>query len=246
MNPKIAIAVSTYMRSTALFPCLRNVVEYFPDGAEFFIIDGGSPDDYNNGGFDIDYKFDHRATISEVKNKCLQLCYDSGADHIFLFDDDTWPIHNDWWKTYINSGEHHLCYTFLPKHKSFSKTITRNLSKGTIRCYSQWQQELKSHLLGNGCMLYFTRHCIKTVGGFDTNYVNKYEHCDLSRRVYNARLTNHIYQDIANSSELIYCLDQDNKIQRSFTNREMQDNLKLGYEYFRSREGSSEFIEFRT
>lgn len=240
IKPKIAIAVSTYNRKDAFLRWCHNMYINHVEESIIFIVDAGSDTNYANTA---DYKFRQRATISEAKNKCLQLCYESGADHIFIFDDDAWPIHSDWWKPYVNSCEHHLCATFLPYHRIINKMVDCVDSYGRIY---QDNISFKSHLLGNGYCLYFTRKCIETVGGFDTNYNNKYEHCDLSRRIFNAGLTKHIYQDVINSNELIYCLDKDNSIQRSFNNREMQDNLKSGYDYFRSQAKSKAFIPFIT
>jgi hypothetical protein len=239
---KIAIGISTRNRENSFKGLMHGMLntllaDYDKNSINIFVVDDASDVRYKS--CKVDYQFEQRAGISAIKNKCLQLCYESGADHIFLLDDDVRILKSDWWKPYVESGEHHLCATFLPKHREF------------ITCdnpYSE-QRELKkfkSHLLGNGYCLYFTRHCIETVGGFDTNYNNKYEHCDLSRRIFNAGLTKHVYQDVINSNELIYCLDQNNSIQRSFTEKEMQQNLKDGYDYFRSQAKSKEYIEFRT
>lgn len=222
MSTKIAIAIATRNRRPSCYQLMESLAIFMPDNCDVFLVDDASDVSYCNP----DYRFTERVGISAVKNKCLQLAYESGAEHIFLMDDDVRVLKKDWHLPYINSGEHHLCATF----------------------YEPWKTEngLNIHRLANGYCLYMSRECIETVGGFDTNYNNKYEHCDLSRRIYNARLTNHIYQDVVGSSELIYCLDEHNEIPRSFTNREMQDNLKSGYEYFKSQENSSRYIEFRT
>lgn len=258
-KPKIAIGISTKNRSKSFGELVYSIFNFTSRASEYeiFVVDDASDTNYSYP----DFRFDTSVGISTVKNKCLQLCYESGAEHIFLMDDDVRVLNHDWHLPYINSGEHHLCATFLPHNGTFisKKLIEKKFSidfcsnKDLLdRSQRQFPEIeftetlLKRHLLGNGYCLYFTRHCIETVGGFDTNYNNKYEHCDLSRRIFNAGLTKYMYQDVINSNELIYCLDQDNAIQRSFTDREMQDNLKLGYDYFRSQAKSSKFIEFRT
>lgn len=239
---KIAIAVSTYNRKATFLRWCHNMWLNSPEGCNVFVIDAGSDTDYATNA---DYRFQSRATISEAKNKCLQLCYESGAEHIFLFDDDTIVLKKGWELPYINSGEHHLCATFFP----WTKIHLKASSNFNIKCDGDigiQMIQLKEHRLANGYGLYFSRHCIETVGGFDTKYNNKFEHVDISRRIFNAGLTKHMFQDVVGSEELIYCLDKDNAIQRSFTNREMQDNLKAGYEYFQSQANSSKYIEFRT
>lgn len=220
--PKIAIAIITYNRPESFISCLSKHKEFTPPNSKLFIVDGGSDTDYANA----DYKFDKRASISEVKNKALQLCYESGADHIFIFEDDCYPYFDGWHNLYIKSGENHLCFTFYPSIKVHGG--------------------IKEHRLVNGCMMYMKRICLDTVGGFDTKYQSKYEHIDYTNRIHNANLTRILYGDALGSERFIYSMDEHNKIQRSFTNREMQDNLKAGYEYFRSRDGASDYIEFRT
>lgn len=219
---KIAIAISTRNRPASLWYCLKMIKQFTPKEVDIFIVDDASDETY----FFTDYAFKERVGISRVKNKCLQLCYESGADKIFLFDDDAYPLCDDWYLPYINSGEHHLCRTFYKPVRT--------------------HENIAEHRLSNGCMMYFTRHCIETVGGFDTNYKNKFEHVDLTRRIHNAGLTRYMHQDVINSDKLIYCMDENNEIPRSFTQKEMQQSLKNGHEYFMKQSKSSAYIEFRT
>lgn len=239
---KISIAVSTRNRSESFRKTMEKIIEHTPEGImNLFSVDDCSEPMYHRANF----MFEERAGISSVKNKCLQLCYESDADHFFLFDDDTYPISDNWWIPYVNSKQQHLSYTFGPGMVILSDSVTSvNLNGDIPRCENKYYT--KSHIVPNGCMTYFTRECIDKVGGFDTNYPNKYEHTDLSRRIFNLGITPTPYIDVVNSDKLIYCLDQDKAIQRSFTEQEMNDNLNKGYEYFRSREKSAAYIEFRT
>lgn len=221
MTPSIAIAISTRNRPESFWFAYKMIKQFSPKGTDIFVVDDASAPIYCNA----DYAFKERAGISRVKNKCLQLT--ESYDSVFLFDDDCWPLCHNWWKPYVESGQHHLCYTFY-------RPIKLDKESG-----------LKYHSLGNGCMLYFSRHCIETVGGFDTNYPNKFEHVCLSRRIKNAGLISHKFQDVIGSDKLIYCLDQDNAIKRSFTDREMKDNLKAGQDYFNRQANSKSFIPFK-
>lgn len=219
---EIAIAISTYNRPEVFNRTLLQFKKYTPPEITIFIVDGGSPEQYSSPH----YKFNYRATISEVKNKCLQLCYDSNATHIFLFDDDCYPINDNWHLPYIESNWNHLCYTFM-HHYGYDKNIKR-------------------HSLANGCGMYFTRTCIDKVGGFDTNYKNKYEHVDLSIRIYNAGLIPTPFADVIQSNQLLYCLDKDNAIKRTFSEKECNKMIDEQWEYFKSKEKSTDYIEFRT
>lgn len=217
----LAICISTYNRKKAFEKCIHSFRLHTPYQIPIFIVDDYSKDNYANS----DFRFNERSGISNVKNKSLQLCYESGRNNFIILDDDTLALNDNWYLPYVNSGLQHASY-----------------------CFGQGMNHIayKTHPVPNGCMLYFTRHCIDTVGGFDTNYPNKFEHTCLSRRIYNAGLTPDPYVDVIGSEKLIYCLDQDNAIQRSFTQKEMNENLKAGYDYFMSQANSRQFIEFRT
>lgn len=220
MTPSIAIAISTRNRPESFWFAYKMIKQFSPKGTDIFVVDDASDTIYCNA----DYAFKERAGISRVKNMCLQLT--ESCDHVFLFDDDTYPVSFDWWKPYVESGQHHLCRTFYP---------TKNVIDG-----------IKTHNLSNGCMMYFTRHCVETVGGFDTNYKNKYEHIDLTRRIHNAGLTKWMHQDVVGSEKLIYCIDEHNGISRTLTEQEMQTGLKEGAKHFAMQRNSKEYIEFRT
>lgn len=223
MNPSIAICISTRNREESLYDTIQSISRFMPDDCVVMVVDDCSDMQYAWA----DFTFNERAGISRVKNKCLELCmsYDS-VQHLFLFDDDVLVCKQGWHEAYINSGAHHLSY-------SFNKPIRQD-------------DKFKYHHYPNGCMLYFTRECVDKVGGFDTKFNNKYEHTELSRRIYNAGLTAHPAMDIIGSSEYIYCMDQDNAIQRSFSDKEMKQSLKEGYDHFEATKFRKDFIEFRS
>lgn len=225
MDSYIGIAITTKNRKDSFWNCYHKHVDFWPKNAIMKVIDAGSSENYSNS----DYMFENGATISEAKNKSIQLLYEAGCTDLFLFDDDTFPLKKDWYKPYLEAKQHHLCFTFWKPRRQLA------------------EHGLVLHYLSNGCAMYYSKHCIDTVGGFDTGFKNKYEHVSLSQRIHNAGLTPlGIHLDVANSDQLIYCLDKDNAIQRSFTAKEMNQNLKDGYNLFRAKEKDSSYIEFRT
>lgn len=218
----ISIAISTYNRPEAFFHTLNQIKKHTPSNIPIYIVDGCSPDSYVKP----DYQFKYRASIAEVKNKCLQLCQDS--EHIFLFDDDTHPITDDWYLPYVNSEANHLAYCFGLEYGRNSNT--------------------KFHTVGKGCMLYFKRICLDTVGGFDTFYHNKFEHVDLSERIFNAGLIRAPYMDVIGSDRLIYCADQDNAIERTLSVEERNKDRNIYARHFNTLtkiQKSKRYIEFR-
>jgi len=214
----ISICITTRNRSKAFNLVLAQIEEHTKCEYQLVVVDDASDNQYCS----VDYRFFKRAGIPAAKNKCLEL---AKYDHIFLFDDDTYPISDDWYLPYINSGKEHLCYTFLTAFKR--------------------KEGFKYHTLGNGCMLYVTRKCIDIIGGFDWNYgLGKYEHVDFSRRIYNAGLTESIFMDVENSSNLLYCMDQKREIARSFDKVEMRTLLHSGGIHFRKNMNSKELIPY--
>lgn len=213
------VAISTYNRPEDFKLCYENILKYVK--REDIIIVGDNNPDY----IECDYAFPDRVGIPRVKNKCIELFMKSESSHLFLIDDDTWPTHEEAFKRYIESPYLHLCYTFLP---AYSKIEGHKL-----------------HTLGNGCMMYINREVIEYVGGFDTAYqLGKYEHVDLSRRIYNAGLMSYKFIDVQGSSDLWYCLDQEKGHKRSFSEQEMSHLLKQGKKYFLEKVASTEYVSY--
>lgn len=215
----ISICITTRNRKEHLLFVIEQIWKYTNNiVCELIVVDDASDDLSINSTF----RFSERVGIPAAKNKCLEL---AKYDHIFLFDDDTYPICDGWYLPYINSGKEHLCYTFLTAFKR--------------------KDGFSYHTLGNGCMLYVTRKCIDTIGGFDWNYgLGKYEHVDFSRRIHNAGLTESVFMDVEDSDKLLYCMDQKKEIARSFDKVEMRTLLQSGGVYFRKNRNSKSFIDY--
>jgi len=222
---KLGFAIITSNREAAFNSCYNSIVKYASKDSVIAVVENSSMLNY---AYKAPYYFLYpdRVTISVAKNKAMQMLYDKDCDYFFIIEDDVIALCENWFLPYVESPAPHLCYTFLPSSGEF---------KG-----------IKHHALGNGCMLYFTKECIDRIGGFDTNYPNKYDHIDLSRRIYNAGITLHQFGDVVGSEKLLYCLDQDKAIERSFTEEQMAENLQKGFEHFNATRNNSNYIEFRT
>lgn len=228
---KTAICITTRNREKVYEETFSHWLNLSPDDFKIFVVDDCSDIPYAKA----DFRFEERAGIPKAKNKCLELAYKWGADHIFLSDDDCYPVVDYWYKPYIESGLNHLCFTFTTGFKG-----TLSWSKGFET------DKYIIHSLGCGCMMYFSRLCLDTVGGFDEKFgLGKYEHPDLSRRIHNAGLTPHTFMDVKESNKLFHSMDQHNEIERSFTPDEQNYLLNKGRDYFYSKAQSREYIEFK-
>ncbi len=228
---KIAICITTRNRPDAFRRTYEHWLNRIPNNARLFVVDDNSDSVY----FNADYRFNKRAGIPKAKNKCLELAFNWGADHIFLSDDDCYPISDKWYIPYIASGVNHLCFTFTSGWNGMP-----SWKDGRVK------GSLVYHILGCGCMMYFTRKCLEVIGGFDETFgLGKYEHTNISRRIFNAGLIDAPFMDVIGSDKLFHSMDQHGEIERSFTDKEQKDLLRENAEYSISKINSSEYIPFR-
>lgn len=219
-SKEIGIGITTFNRNSQLMTTLLRIKKHTPRGVKIVIIDDGSTTEELQATF----RFKKNQGSPIAKNKCLELLSD--CDHIFLFDDDTYPIKEGWELLYINSGLNHLNYTF--KYPFELVNGFRHLQNP------------------NGCMMYLTREVLDKVGGFDTKFIKYgYWHGAFSNRVFNAGLIPHPFIDVPNSSEYIYCLDQNPKKHRTATANRGRYLVQNKKRYFQQI-NSSEFINYKT
>lgn len=182
------------------------------------------------GTYAIAVTDDKHEGVAKTKNKLLREL--DRHEHIFLFDDDTWTISDWWWQPYISSPEKHLMYQFdLPGRKKMGLLH----ADGEITAWSHTR----------GAMIYLHRSVLDIVGGFDEHYKFGYEHADLTNRIHNAGLTTYRAMDVVGSNKLLYCLDQDGKVESSvpekLRRREMAKNRAL----YQKSKTSTEFKEYK-
>lgn len=211
---KIGIGVTTVPERDAIFQASHIRLNRFRPSVEIILV--------------VNVDKSHEG-IPASKNKCLNYLHENECDHIFLFDDDTFPIADDWWRPYVESKEPHLMYQFkLPGRGP--KDMTELYRDDKTVAYSHTR----------GAMLYVERRVLDVVGGMDTDYgLGMYEHTDWTNRIHNAGLTTHRAMDVPGSDKLLYCFDQDSAVESSI--KELRGNHKL---YVKNR-WSKEFKEFR-
>ncbi len=145
-----------------------------------------------------------RKGVAARKNECLKNLKD--CKYIFLFDDDCFPIKNEWDSHFIQahllSGEHHFLY--LRETAAIRPVKTE---AGIIE-YSNC----------GGCMMFLTQKVINKVGGFNKDYgLYGYEHAGYSSRIHQAGLTSAPYLCPKDSHKFIYSMDYDHYLDFPFT-----------------------------
>lgn len=207
ISSRIGIAITTHQRADVLKRALEQHMKHLPAGALVVVIDDGSkPAAVVHDGVQL---LRHETSLGIVasKNASLSALMDAGCEHLFLWDDDAWPIADNWHLPYIHSPEPHLAYQFLD-------LAGRNKLNDMAELYRD--DKHVAYTGQRGVMLYYHRSAIEKVGGFDPIYGRgMYEHSDLALRVHNAGLTTWAYADVTNSEKLIHSLDEHEAVERS-------------------------------
>lgn len=238
-SSRIGIAITTHQRADVLSRALTQHINFLPAGALVVVIDDGSkPSAVVPNGVQL---LRHESSLGIVasKNASLTALMDAGCEHLFLWDDDAWPIADNWHLPYIESPEPHLAYQFLD-------LAGRNKLNDMAVLYRD--DKHIAYTGQRGVMLYYHRSAIEKVGGFDPVYGRgMYEHSDLALRIHNAGLTTWAYGDVVGSEKLIHSLDEHEAVERSLPRPDRQvlveRNVKIHNE--RRDAGFTGYVEYR-
>lgn len=230
ISSRIGIAISTHQRAEVLKRALEQHMKYLPAGALVVVIDDGSkPAAVVPDGVQL-LRHESSLGIVAAKNASLTALMDAGCEHLFLWDDDAWPIADNWHLPYIESPEPHLAYQFLDlagRHKLNDMAVLYRDDKHI------------AYTGQRGVMLYYHRSAIEKVGGFDPVYGRgMYEHPDLALRIHNAGLSTWAFADVAGSEKLIHSMDEHEEGTRSIPRPDREALVKRNVGIFNARRDS--------
>ncbi|MFS7359312.1 glycosyltransferase family 2 protein [Rahnella inusitata] len=235
---QIGIAITTHHRPAVLAKTIEQHLKHLPAGAKLIVIDDGSAPAATASGIEI---IRHEISLGIVasKNRSLEALIDAGCEHLFLWDDDAYPICDNWHVPYLESPEPHLAYQFL------DVSTPRKIKDMTVL----YRDDLHIAYTGQrGVMLYYHRSAIEKVGGFDSVYGRgMYEHPDLALRIHNAGLTTWANADVVGSEKLIYSLDEHEAVERSVARPDREALVRNNVSVFNARRdsGYSGYAPFR-
>lgn len=176
---KIGIGILTYNRIEHLELCKNQIAKYSPFEYELEIQDDS---------------FDRKG-VAYRTNKLINLLKD--CDHIFIFNDDCFPIKDGWQDVYINTGFNHLLYFRENSDIEKMKTVSG------VDLFSNC----------GGCLMYITKEVVEKVGYLHSDYgMYGYEHAGYSMRIHKAELIPHPFCVPCEAGEYIYAMDFDNYI----------------------------------
>lgn len=235
----IGIAITTHNRPEVLARSLAQHMKHLPAGAKVIVIDDGSaPAAAAPEGIEI-IRQEISLGIVTSKNCSLEALIDAGCEQLFLWDDDAYPICDDWHVPYIESPEPHLAYQFL------DVAGPRKINDMTV-LYSDDRHI--AYTGQRGVMLYYHRSAIEAVGGFDPIYGRgMYEHPDLALRIHNAGLSAWAFADVTGSEKLIYSLDEHEEVERSVPKTDREAQVRNNVTVFNARRdsGYAGYAEYR-
>lgn len=191
------VAITTLNRRSTALATLKRVQQFTP-GAKIVVVDDGSDEPFSA---DVQIvRHDTPLGIARAKNRCLAEL--EGCDHIFLLDDDCFPIRSGWTDFYQRasetSGMHHFCLSRGRDTRSNPFTGLITVNHVTL---STWARPC-------GCMLYASATALERVGGMDPRYGRwGNEHIGWSYRIHNAGLTTRPFLDVPGSQRFMTMLD---------------------------------------
>ena len=171
---KIGIGVTTYKRPEIFTLFIMQLSKYIPENAKVYIAK------------DI-------PNVSQAKNECLKALED--CDHIFLFDDDCFPIAENWTDPFIMSKKNHFLY---------------------MNDYYGKYHETDNYAAYNNCsgvFMYLTKEVVSKVGYFGEYGRYGFEHAGYSHRIHKAGLSEHLYMTLKETNKLIHSLDLDGEFE---------------------------------
>lgn len=183
-NGKIGIGITTFRRPHIFKKTIEEFEKFLPPNYLLYVND--------------DTEDCEGVAIS--KNKCLEALCD--CEYIFLFDDDIYPVANNWWQPFIDAyketGNEHFCLTF-------EKFVT-GIGCGNV--LQKTEGNLEYFLHPDGKLLFFTNNCIRKAGGMDCGY-GRYgnEHVGTSLRIFKLGLTKYPYISVKDTLKLFHSSD---------------------------------------
>lgn len=232
VGSSIGIGITTHNRPNTCSKSVARILEHTPN-ARIVLVDDASQHDINIDGVEV-YKFNTNVGIAKAKNKCLELLRD--CEHIFLFDDDTYPITDSWYQPYIDSDEPHLMYLF--ENWASGRPVGDDAIVYT-------DGKIASHKHARGCMIYVESRVLDIVGGMDIRYGKAMnEHLDWSNRIYNAGLTTFPYMDVVNSGDLIHSMDEHQEVRSSINKIDRRFLIQANDALLEASKTSSKFAAY--
>lgn len=224
----LGIGITTRNRPEVLETALQHFTRFPTPDSRIVVVDDNSDPNLSSVAVVEKFKTDnpnieviHRVSprrlgIARAKNACLVMLQD--CEHVFLFDDDTWPKADDWAKKWIevnqaNNVGHSMWNVFVRKGESTPDQVRASIEpiqEWVITTINDADYRMIAWQNCLGVMLYFSRACLDAIGGYDPAAANVYgyEHAQVSHRASSAGFCHgYPYISPAIGDKLVYSFD---------------------------------------
>ena len=157
----------------------------------------------------------NRKGVAFRKNECLRAF--KNYDHIFLFDDDCFPIKDEWINFFVQTPYEHLLFCLEKLHGE-----------------SKVKEDLKLFNSCGGVFMYMKKSAVEKVGAFNEKFgLYGCEHAEYSMRI----MGEETYPVLKNTEEYIYAIDYyDWKAHSSISNIEKTNSINGALNLFRNKD----------
>lgn len=166
--------------------------------------------------------------IAKTKNICIDRLLETDCEHLFIADDDIYPITSNGLEMYAKSPYKHMSF-------SFEKDYTGNRYSSDVFIKSV----VNGHNIfnsPNGCLLYCHRSVLESGIRYDENYgVWGKEHMDFSVQVRKSGLTPYYFIDVKDSDKHFYSHDQKGTVESSVPEDVRVSLIKKNTDYFNKK-----------
>lgn len=181
-----------------------------------------------------------RRGVASCKNFGIAELMHAGVEHIFLADDDMYPLQRFSWTRMVDDPALHLSLSW-GKH--------RRKPEQTLPGYTEYTWP-------RGVLLYFHRSVIDKVGGYREDYGVAHEHADISRRIFQAGLTERMFLDLDHdAAEWFHCEDAQrpgetirqlqSRRRRITTIKRTAADVRRIQELWRKYDGNTDYVPYR-
>jgi len=166
--------------------------------------------------------------VAVTKNRGIDALMHAGCEHLFLADDDVWPLADDWASPYVEDPEPHLMHSW---------------GKGRLESddghYTVWNWP-------RGVLLYAERRVIERVGGMRPEFGRwGGEHVEWSRRIHHAGLSAHRFADLTTArTGAWHALDYQREVPSTVSEKERVASIETRHALYDRFRGSSDFVPY--
>ena len=234
----IFVGIVTCDRKSFFEKCYESIKKYKNVDIVGIVNDGKEQVNVDKGDFYV--KNNINQGVGKCKNILFKKALESGAEHIFIVEDDMIVKNKDVFSEYINArnvtGIQHFCFGYHgPANKngiSGGKPCPRYIID-----YGNCKIAINQHSVGAFC--YYSKEVLDKVGLIDEKFTNAFEHVDHSYRIAKEGYTTPYWNwaDIANSVDFLDEIECSEKSSTIRPRKDWQSNIEKAAFYFKEKHG---------